>query len=423
MNTTLIYNFSLYIVLFLFTILFFKRNHVAWFVAGFYALGSLCAFFVPMYNHYYVADIFITSNYSKVALLYLFLTFCLFFTPLLQSGINYSAPILHIPSSKNGVLFFCSRVYFCILFISILVASYCLLKNGVSFNTFFTSKEDAIASIASYGSGISTLFKFSETFSDVFLVYAFYLLFNHPVTKYAFSLIVGILFFSLLYALLTMSRNSMLHTIFSLFLLMMLFRMYSNTKIYDFFKGIAIFFIAIILGAMLFVSIQRFFSDRGDVEYTQFIMLRYAGEPMLNFGSWIDRIQDNTLGVKNFSSILSMLHLEPSRDFSEIRNFCYKTTQIPSYIFFSFIGSFVCDFGFLITFFIGLFSAFLFSKRNNALPYKTSFTRISFFYFYSLFLLDGYFFFSYASRNVKLLVTVFFLIFLKFSLSNQEENE
>lgn len=68
-------------------------------VVGLYALGSFFALFVPMSNHYYVVDIFVTTNYSELAFLYLFVTFCLFLTPLLQSGINYSNPIYPIQNT------------------------------------------------------------------------------------------------------------------------------------------------------------------------------------------------------------------------------------------------------------------------------------------------------------------------------------
>lgn len=410
MIPSLILNFSLYLIALILVIVFFRKNYIAWMVFGLYALGSFCAIFIPTIVHYYVADIFISTNYSIGNFVYLFVLLCIFLIPVLQNGINYSKTIALISPLKNEILLASSIFYSFVLLLAIMLIAKYLLQSGFSFEKFMTSKDQAADNFERLGFATSFIVKLAITFKDVFFIYAFYLLFNHPThKKIAIGVIVGSIAFLLMYSMAILSRNILFHTIFSLMLVLCLFITYSNDQIYQKLKKIVLGAIACIIGIIVFISVLRFFSDRNDAEYLQYVMLRYAGEPILNFGSWIDRIQEECHGVYNFSSFMSLFHIEPSRTFSEIRNYCYAQTHIPTHIFYTFIGTLVMDFGKITTFFIALTCALFFSKKR--LEY-TPFYRIAFLYIYSLNLLNGYFFFYFMSKNMQLLVAIVFLCFL-----------
>ncbi len=168
-----------------------------------------------------------------------------------------------------------------------------------------------------------------------------------------------------------------------------------------------------IIAVFLFLTFARFtenkFESRGTV--IEWISL-YAGEGPLNFNKYIWNMHGTTNGDYCFSYFKQLFGLDSFNNNIERRDYWALKTNIPQYIFYTFIGNIIEDFGkfwggiFLI--FVSLILGNLFKMRGRQLKIS----NLIILCLWANIVLSGITFYAYGGNRAEILLTDLFLAFL-----------
>ena len=167
---------------------------------------------------------------------------------------------------------------------------------------------------------------------------------------------------------------------------------------------------AILVASVLLISVLRFGDERSFLFYEMF---RYFGEAPLNFSSILYEHQNNLLwGVCSFPYLFGI-------SIDQRRSIMSTSVGIVSYIFYSFIGNFVVDFGKTLTFLGGMvisgctFATKIF-KNSSA---RVSLGKIILIQLWANMCFQGVFFFAYLLSYRSILASLFIWFILKIKIN------
>lgn len=172
---------------------------------------------------------------------------------------------------------------------------------------------------------------------------------------------------------------------------------------------------AVFLGFFLIITIGRSLAyNEHDSEFTLIAFLsRYMGEQFLLFNEYLPSMKTTLGGEITCWYFLDILGLNPhelTRDYYYIT--LTRLQGIQQNVFYSYIGNFVQDFGFIITALILPLISMIFAKltkvRGNTIPLSTLFL----FVFYTSIILQGVTSFCYNGTHGKFIIFSFIIYFI-----------
>lgn len=215
---------------------------------------------------------------------------------------------------------------------------------------------------------------------------------------------------ALLNTLASAHRNSLVYCVINYIVCFVLFYKYFSVKV----KRYLVLIISIVLGIVLFIVVYfaflRFDDGGGAVIYS---LLRYFGEPFVNFNTMLWGNEQYLFGNKSFPLVRELLGLE-TLDPSTIRETTYYLHYV-NYYFYAAIGNFYMDFGPVGALCICLLICFLFNKMFMQYFRKNTFTKLLLLYLFTTYTIQNYFYFQFmGSNNINMLWIIVYLIIFNF---------
>ncbi len=318
-------------------------------------LGSICLFTFMLSSigsaWYYSFDqvpIFY-PNISVGALLYVYLLFMLFVVPLLiLKNINISSDSFTKYASVLSLLSSFFAIIAVPVFLNLIFNFMFKSFSGNALNDMYESDVDNATLI--FMPGIKYCYSFMRRFYDLIAFLFCYNLLYCSNIKVRIGLGMAVLSFFMV-AFQGGSRGGIIMNLISLggFILLFYNSYEKNVKRYLRITGISL--IGILVLGLSAISISRFAANDtrdSDRVINQWIA-QYLGEGMVRFSDKLYPINRSLDGDKNFSYYKSLLGY-PAIDDNEKANLRYEAkVGIPTSVFYTFIGSFYLDFGFIGT--------------------------------------------------------------------------
>lgn len=212
---------------------------------------------------------------------------------------------------------------------------------------------------------------------------------------------------SVRYIIVQVGRGQMVITFCVYAITLFLIRDYLSSKI----KKTIIFYGLPVLGLGVIFFVLITLSRFGD--NAEFFMYKYMGEPMNNFNGILwDKLKDNTMGQSYFSVIFRfVLGGERFINVEERYEYMEQVTGIPPFIFYTYIGGLIIEFGKYIPIIIVLIINRLSSKIKT--KGKINLFTVILYIFLSYFYTYGVFTFPIPSFDMFILlyVFIFYLLF------------
>lgn len=169
---------------------------------------------------------------------------------------------------------------------------------------------------------------------------------------------------------------------------------------------------AVFLGFFLIITIGRSLAyNERDSEFTLIAFLsRYMGEQFLLFNEYLPSMKETIGGEITCWYFLDILGLNPhelSRDYYYIT--LTRLQGIQQNVFYSYIGNFVQDFGFIITAVILPFISMVFAKLTKVRGNKIPLSTLYIFVFYTSIILQGVTSFCYNGTHGKFIIFSFII--------------
>lgn len=167
-------------------------------------------------------------------------------------------------------------------------------------------------------------------------------------------------------------------------------------------------FIVITVGRQMAYSVTY-----GEDFTMTYFLSRYAGEGLINFNQFLPQMKHYTDGLYTSWTLLQMLGMNPHElDYDYMYGYLESFTGIPQNIFYTYIGSFVHDFGFLIgallLMMMSLFFSLLMREYSSVMPISKLFLVV----FYASIILEGVTSFPYCGEGGKFFIWSFVVYFV-----------
>lgn len=333
--------------------------------------GAICLFTFMLSSigsaWYYSFDK-VPSFYPDIsipALLYIYLLFLLFVIPFLYLKRN---EILSVNLKKYAVVLNMLSSFFAIIAVPVffnLVFNF-LFKSfsGNALNSMYESDVDNATLI--FLPGIKTCYSFMRRFYDLIAFLFCYNLLHKGNGKIKIGLGMSVLSFFMV-TFQGGSRGGIIMNLISIGGLILLFyRLYDNTiKRYVRIMGVSV--IGILVLGLMAISVSRFAANDtrdSDRVIDQWIA-QYLGEGIVRFSDDLYPINNTLDGDKNFSYYKSLVGY-PAIEDNEKANLKYEAKlKIPTSVFYTFIGSYYLDFGFVGTILFACCMSFFIFKLCN----------------------------------------------------------
>ena len=181
--------------------------------------------------------------------------------------------------------------------------------------------------------------------------------------------------------------------------------------------GFCIFGFAGVIFGVITIGRQMYYSVMYGEDFTMIYFLsRYAGEGLVNFNQFLPLMKNTIGGGLTCWPIVEFLGLNPPDIYNNFWNQIEKIQGIPQNIFYTYIGSFVQDFGFLMTPFVLVIPVLI---VKNVTYVRSRVMPVSKLYIYVMYvssLLNGVTSFSYCGENMKFLLwSIIIYIYLRIS--------
>lgn len=139
---------------------------------------------------------------------------------------------------------------------------------------------------------------------------------------------------------------------------------YINNSIKKKIKLISLFIGGFLILGLFLITIGRFIYHDGDIDIGGFISL-YSGEGCIRFSQYIWGLEKTSDGDTCFSLLKDLLGFDTFTDNFHRRYYYERYFNIPTFIFYTFIGDFFQDFGLIGTIIICCMLAFIVSSIIN----------------------------------------------------------
>ena len=172
---------------------------------------------------------------------------------------------------------------------------------------------------------------------------------------------------------------------------------------------------ALFFGFFLLITIGRSIAyEEKNSEFTLLAFLsRYMGEPLLLFNEYLPLMKANSDGQLTCNFFLDILGLTSNElDHAYMYGSLQRTTGIPQNVFYSYIGDFVMDFGFVAAFIILTGISLFFWKLTRFKNGKIALSTLFIFVMYTSILMGGITSWKYNGSHGKFLLFSFFVYFL-----------
>lgn len=178
--------------------------------------------------------------------------------------------------------------------------------------------------------------------------------------------------------------------------------------------------ICIVIFGAIFASIsigrQVSYSENVNEGFTMtYFLSRYMGESLINFNQYLPLMKETTGGEICFWSVLDYLGFEPHELTKDYFYGVLSSKQnIPQNVFYTYIGNFVQDLGFIGAFIWLSFVAIFFKAITQIKGSAVSLSVLFAFSFYATMMLNGVISFQYAGSHGKFVIwNIFIYIFLR----------
>lgn len=410
----------LYIILWLTAFLFFLKKEKGlntslggWLIL-LYGFSACVSLWMLQQDYYYQSVLYKNDIRSFIPLVFLFCSILLFSSPLFLFKTDKLTEV-YIPSSGMGTVN--KRIVYsciCLFLISSFIIFITILPIIMNTGNLLSSDSGALDKRAFQQENYAIIFSnkasvyayhFWSSLKDVMLCFSFYLL-SKKNNKIALLLLFCSGILSILWGVANANRQQEICSAISLFLTYLLFRNTLSERTNKIIKSTGIVLFSALILVVLAISMLRFGNERSFLFYELF---RYFGEAPLNFSSILFEHQKSRMwGACSFPYLLGV-----TMDMR--RSLMSSSVGIVSYIFYSFIGNFVIDFGKIITFLMGVFvflCSFV-SKVFKSHAARASLGKIILLQLWANMCFQGVFFFSYLLSYTSILASLFFWLILK----------
>lgn len=390
---------------------------------GFYTLFILTLFssmslmfylhpFFPFTIHAgYRAGIGYSESYY--ASLYLYTCYIVWLIPLLKLKQNYSEIIVN--NKKVRELFIIFIVFSFVFSLLVLPKAF----SGINASDLATHKNEIQQHGIRYASGVMSVFVlFYGRFSDA-IVFLFFYSLTLKKEKLLIKNCLGVasILPVILQTFATSHRFSIVFLLINMFTAFVLFKdLYSRKTL----RYIKIFIIITLLFTCFIVvdfSAKRF-SHSGHAS-GNFFVLKYAGEGMVNFNTLLfNNLEEKFEGNLTIPVVRKLLGLEHTKGDQE-RKIKYSNVNFPNYLFYTFVGGFVADFGLFATLVIFcMICATMLRKIKQAYKQQIHLCDIFLIYILTIILLKGIFYYHYKDYegNMKIISLFLFYAYLRYRL-------
>lgn len=410
-NVYIVLNAVLYCGLLLF-LLKKKFDILHIYTASFYVLCAFCGII-----HYNIG-LFQYHNITLFPFIYLFAFIIIAFYPIFSSSPTQIETI-----ETNDRLLKIITLF--IIFLSVIpfIENLMLLGNITNQSDYMTSMYDSThgsdgkSQVVGYSYFGNKMMNLCKNLANIIPIAFFYYLSKKKLNKWLIMGIALSLINLYLNSYVTASRSTIVREIIYLIFVYFLFK----NNIADNIKKKIKFYFLIIFSFLLFVliviSIARFssmYENNNRTEMSMFAwLIWYAGESMLNFNEYVWSMDSTMSGNCCFSLFLDFMGYDTFFDTTTRRFYWEMKTGIPQYIFYTFIGNFVEDFGKIGGgIFVLVLSLIL--KKYMRLRKSTSLSTIIIYCTWGKVCLLGFTFYSYPSYSAYVLI---FSLFVSFVLS------
>lgn len=257
----------------------------------------------------------------------------------------------------------------------------------------------------------SACFTLAGMFSELVVFFFFWALSGQP--KRRLSMLLGVCsLFPALASFASAGRNGLVAFGMNIVCLWLLFRNLMSRKIRHAISMAGVLVLSATVTGIVVVTLARF-GTRGSSGVWESVF-RYAGQPMLNFAFWVPEANGISCGDNTFPAIRMGLGLSHIMNRDGYRAVWENTLGIPMNVFYTTVGDFVLDYGWLGTMAMMACGGWVMSKwvrqRRESVELSTLFL------IYALFLVAGHgiFYFTYKTfagnlRVLAMVVTYFAL--------------
>lgn len=326
------------------------------FIIAFWAAMSLFSYLFYIHPSFEYS-VHSEGKVSYVASIYLIICACLWFFPL---AFLKQAKKTYIIDENVFKLFALFTLVITIGTSIILIPE---AIRGINLIDFAANKENAISgNLSSINTTIKRLFFIPYTYLNfLFPLLAMYSLSIGKKGYFLLFLCMSIIPIILL-TFATSSRNYITYVIFELlvafFLLKDSLSSQTRKKVYV----SLLFFFILFSVLMISFSARRFSANQSDVYTGDFMILKYTGEGISNFNILLyNNAGKNCDGDLNFPLVRKWLGMRYSEDSMERRAYWSGRLNYSNYLFYTFIGSLVSDFGLEYGVILSLIVCFIFS--------------------------------------------------------------
>ncbi|CCX66880.1 conserved domain protein [Prevotella sp. CAG:1058] len=348
------YNFILYLLIFLYSLFIYKRSKIFTIIWGVYTFSSLTTI-------YFISGIEydFTNNQTIMPLIYIFVNILLTTWPFLKLDLNkvrYSEIIKNIQS-----MYFLDKLP-TILFIILLLPTFenlliAITMESATFDMIYNRADSSQAAEA-----IFTRLSFYSRYANKLIDFIFY--------------IIPILLFRELIKVKLNRRNIVFLSFIILDILLTAYTYAARTEFvkvalcvlgcYIFFHNamplnriktlnkVLLLSISFVFCGLAIITFSRFSASSGTYDLLTWLSL-YTGEGFFRFTDLMWYKNDVVMmGDDNFPFFKNLIGLPTFTNGFQRREFWEPKLGVPNNIFYTYIGNFVADFGFIITMIISL---------------------------------------------------------------------
>lgn len=389
---------------------YYRKKKLFFSVVMFYGIGSLWGFLMTLNDYYSLSLNFGYQSISYTTTLFLSVCCLILFYPLMQIDrkLIFSGMVDVCHLKNIAYIFIVLSIVYCIFIVPYISLS----LNAIDFAAYKAEiMEKGGLDISGGNIILSKLFSYQVQLRP-FIIFLFFFSLVYVKGGRKMKILLGLMTIlpALFSALASAHRNNLVYCIINYIVCYILFYECFPRKV----KRYVLLFISIVLGIVLFIVVYfaflRFDDGGGAVIYS---LLRYLGEPFVNFNTMLWGNEQYLLGNKSFPLIRDLLGLD-YLDPSTIReNTSYL--RYVNYYFYGAIGNFYMDFGPLGTICVCLLVSCFFYKIFVQKFKANTLTRLLLLYLYATYTIQNYFYFQFmGSNNINIFWMIIYLLVFRF---------
>ena len=384
-----------------------KNNQIVSFVILFYAIAVFLGFLMTLHPMFKISG-FDTKDIRIMPCAYLLCSSLILFLPLSKLS----------PSNNKTININPKRfILLCKFIIVISIATSILYlphigdaMNSLDFNEYKADIMEEGLNISNNNLFYEKALHLQGLFTPIIPFFTFYLLAsikNH--SKLKILMLISMILPVILQAFAMAHRHILVYTMINILIANILFSGSLSKKI----RKIIYLWTGIIIGATAFIVFLFAFLlfDDGTNNIVTYSLLRYLGEPFVNFNTMLWDNDYYLYGNKSFPLFREILGFN-TISINDIRDYAGQHVNYIPYYFYSIIGSFCMDFNPFIAFLLLSLVAYIFYYLINKKYKNNSFMQHLLIYLYATYTIQNYFYFQFQGNSNRLLIELPILILL-----------